>query len=80
MVEGLFCGCRPLTYNRVHYKKWFEQFSYAIDEIHSEGISNSIKTFFQLDIEPVTKEEREKAVEIFNWEDIVKGFWKRIRI
>ncbi len=78
-AEGLLCGARPILFDRPHYRQWFEDFGIFIPEAPREEVVSSLKYIFDHKVGlPVTKQEQDKARELFNWETIIKGFWERV--
>lgn len=77
-VEGLLCGARPIMFDAPHYRQWFDGFAEFIPERDFETVVNALERLFRAGARPVTTEEREAAVERFNWRTIVGGFWDRL--
>lgn len=77
-VEGLLCGSRPILFNSDTYRRWYEPWGEFIEETDRQGVVDQLVELFKRGARPVTAEEREQAVERFNWETIIKGFYERI--
>jgi hypothetical protein len=78
LAEGLLCGARPVTFNQPHYRDWYGDLADYIEEGPPETVREQLKELFGKPARPVTPEEREKAVEKFNWETVCRGFWERV--
>ena len=76
-AEGILCGARPLLYNQLHYRRWFEPWGVFVQEQRPSHVAEALFPIFQAGPTPITADERAAAVKLFNWETIVKGFWER---
>jgi len=78
-VEGLFCGVRPILFDRPHYRLWYDKCGIFIKESAPEKVVKDLVKIFQSDApKPLTQDERNEAVEMFNWKRIVTEFWSRV--
>ena len=77
VVEGLFCGCRPIVFDKPHYRMWYGPWAEFIPETSREEIVNNLTKLFSYGAKVVTQEERRAAVEKFSWKNIITGFWKK---
>lgn len=77
-VEGLLCGARPILFNSRDYRHWYEPFGEFIEETDRQGVVDQLVELFKRGARPVTAEEREQAVERFNWKTIVEWFYERL--
>ena len=77
-AEGLLCGARPIMFDRDHYRHWFDGFAEFIPEGTYQEVADALEKLFREGPRPVTPEEREAAVERFNWETIANGFWEKV--
>lgn len=77
-VEGLFCGARPIFFDRLHYKQWFSDLGVFIPETPREQVIHNLEAIFNYGVPKVTEKEREMAIKRFNWQTILDGFWNRI--
>lgn len=77
IVEGLFCGARPITFDQPHYRKWFNAFAEFIPEGAPEDVTIAMLDIFRRGPRPVTEGEVKHAAEIFNWHSIASTFWER---
>lgn len=78
-VEGLLCGSRPILFSTPDYRRWYEPWGEFIEETDRQGVVDQLVELFKRGARPVTAEEREQAVERFNWETIVRGFYERLK-
>jgi hypothetical protein len=76
-AEGLLCGARPLLYDRLHYRCWYDGLGDFIQEESRDRVVESLTALFSRGAYPVTALERAAAVERFNWATIIAGFWER---
>ena len=76
-AEGLICGCRPIMFDRFHYRCWFSKWARFIPENFRPETTDSLEALFRQGAEPVSVEERNEAMALFNWESIIGGFWQR---
>lgn len=73
VVEGLMNGCRPICFDKPHYRDWFSEFALFVPEVHGEPLIHALERAMATD-RPVTYEERQKAFHKFNWKPLVLGF------
>lgn len=78
VIEGLMCGARPICYDKPHYRQWFGEIPIYIPEGSHNQVINCLKLIFQGTVRPVSDYEKEVISQKFNWETIIKGFWKEI--
>jgi hypothetical protein len=76
MVEGLFCGCRPITFDQPHYALWFNEVAEFVPEGSSEDVSAAVEEIFKRGKREVTPSEMQMAKELFDWSQIIPEFWK----
>jgi hypothetical protein len=76
-VEGLFCGARPVLYNRPHYQQWYGDLAEYIEELPRQQVIDQLVALFQQPYRRVRPEEIQVAHERFSWPKIIKGFWER---
>ena len=75
-VEGLFCGARPIMYDQPHYRQWHDKWGIFIPE--DNNVTQNLVKIFQQEYIPISNEEREEAVEMFNWRKIIIEFWRKL--
>lgn len=75
-AEGLCTGARPLMFDAPHYRRWFNSFADFIPETDFDGTVQAIVDTFERGYRPVTEEERQLAIKIFDWKEIMAGFWE----
>lgn len=78
IIEGLACGARPIVFDRPEMMHWFKEFAIFIPEGTRDEVIESLASTFSYGAMPVTEEEKELVKKRFNWETIIKGFWKNI--
>tara|TARA_R110000868_G_scaffold79604_36_gene226521 strand:+ start:86 stop:964 length:879 start_codon:yes stop_codon:yes gene_type:complete len=76
-AEALACGVRPIFYDRIHYRQWFDEFALFIPEGTRDEVVSSLETIFTHDPVPVTEDERQAALRKFNWATICREYWSR---
>lgn len=84
-AEGLVCGARPIVFDQPSMREWYGEHAVYISEtprqVPEMGISDLVTEIaYHLAYTPrgVDAEERERALERFNWETIAKGFWEAL--
>jgi hypothetical protein len=77
-AEGLICGARPILFDRLHYRKWYNRWGIFIPEGEREEVIQSLEEIFKKEIPPVSEEEIKDAKEFFDWKWIIKGFWDKL--
>lgn len=76
-AEGILCGARPIMFDRYHYRQWFEEFGVFVPETtRGEVIDHLVEIFTQPAV-PISDDERQLAIERFNWQTIVSEYWRR---
>jgi hypothetical protein len=78
-VEGLLCGARPVLFDVPHYRQWFGEFAEYVPEVEPAALVDHLLSLVSSPIRAVTQAERSQAVQQFNWETLVKGFWEAVR-
>lgn len=78
-VEGLLCGARPVVFDTPDYHWNYGPHAEYIQETDRQGVVDQLVELFKRGARPVTADEREQAVERFNWEKIVGGFYERLQ-
>lgn len=76
-VEGLFCGARPVLFDKPHYRQWYEGLAEFIPEGSRESVIDSLIALFKEGARPVTELEIAEAKRRFNWGIIIPRFWER---
>lgn len=77
-IEGLLCGARPIVFDTPDYRWNYGNHAVYIQEGTRQEVVDSLVQIFRHGAVPVSEEERQRAVERYNWETIVKGFYDRI--
>lgn len=73
-VEGLFCGARPILFDKPHYRRWFDGLARFINEGASASVTNQLTAVLSVP-HPVQIGEYAHATERFNWARIARNFW-----
>lgn len=74
-AEGIASGCRPILFDRPHYKQWFKDHAvYIPEETKAEEIEDLKRIFMQR--RPVAAKESAWAKATFNWDVIIKEFYE----
>ena len=76
-VEGLFCGARPILYDRPHYRQWYGNLAEYVEERPRPEVLEQLIQLFQKPYRRVTLQEIEEARYRFHWPRIITGFWER---
>jgi hypothetical protein len=76
-AESLACGARPLLFSQSSLKTWYEDLAVYIDECSGQALVDKLVTSMSEPF-PVSSEERQQAIDKFDWKVIVEGFWRRI--
>lgn len=77
-AEGLICGARPVLFDQPRYRQWYEEWGLFIPEGPREQVIEELKMIFASGIKPVSAAESRAARALFNWAEIVGGFWTHL--
>ena len=77
VIEAFACGARPIVFDMPHYRAWFNDFAIFIPEEGREKVIQSLVEIFKKGAKTVTKKEIDEVIKRFDWDKIVKGFWKK---
>ena len=80
VLEGAMCGARPIVFDRPHYRKWFDDFAVFIPEAPRDQVIDALESVFRQEIPQVSEDEKAMIRERFNWDRIIKSFWKEILV
>ncbi len=61
-----------------HYRTWFDEFAEFVPEGTFDETVEAIHQVFLKGATPVSRDERARAAERFNWESLVNEFWQHI--
>ena len=78
VIEGLACGARPICFDRPDMRQWYNGHATFIPEVTGGDLVQELVKVLSFAPEPVTREERERVLEKFSWENIVHLFWKNL--
>lgn len=76
IVEGFFCGCRPITFDRPHYKEWFSAMAEFIPEGTAEEVTASVLEIFKRGRQHTTPNTIKLIQEVFDWSALIPKFWE----
>lgn len=76
-VEALLCGIRPIMFDTPNYRQWFDGLAEFIPESSVIETGAYVQAVLKKDPRPVTKEDLFEIRSRFDWEQSVKGFWRR---
>jgi hypothetical protein len=78
VLEGLACGARPICFDTPCYRQWFEGHAVFVPELPADELVPLLADVFREEPAPVTAEEREAVLAVFDWRRIVRSFWDRV--
>lgn len=79
ILEGLVNGCRPICFDNIYYRQWFNDFALFIPEEFDVDMTNNLVNIFRdYDSHKVTTDEIKHVREKFKWETIATNFWKEV--
>lgn len=78
-VEGLLCGARPICFDTPDYRWAYGNHAMYIQEVDRQGVIDQLVQLFKHGAPPVTEEERQRAVERYDWAKITSGFYGRLQ-
>lgn len=81
VVEGALCGAIPIVFDRPEMRFWFNDFAIFIPEGDRESVITNLANIFA-DVDPfmfqITNEHKQFIRSRFDWDHIIKNFWKGI--
>lgn len=77
-AEAVLCGARPIFFDRIHYRQWFNDLAVFIPEGSRDDVIESLVKIFQQPITLVSPDEQEIARTRFHWPTICTEFWRRV--
>ena len=78
VLEGLMCGARPISFDKPHYRHWFDEIAEFIPEGNGPEVEAFLRELFSKPVRTVTQTEKERVAYRFNWQPIIEGFWAKI--
>jgi hypothetical protein len=78
VLEGAMCGARPICFDIVQYRQWFEGLAMFIPQRHPRHVVEALVEIFKGEYRPVSDEEKQFVAKYFNWENIVRGYWNSL--
>lgn len=76
-AEGLLAGTRPVMFDTVNFRRWFDGLATFIPEEDQEKVANRLTRLFLGRYSEVSDRERTEATRRFDWSSLMKGFWDR---
>lgn len=76
-AEGLLSGCRPILFDRSHYRDWFGDFAEYVPEGGPATVTNALEEIFRRPYRAVCEPEIARAREIFSWEKFANAVWRQ---
>ena len=76
-VEALLCGVRPIMFDTLNYRQWFDGLAEFISEDTPQNTARQLQQILSGNPKPVTNTEIEETKRRFNWQKIIEGFWKQ---
>ena len=64
--------------DRDHYRQWFEPWAVFVPEAEPAIVTDALEAVFREGVQYVTDDERAAALEVFNWQKLVSGFWSLV--
>lgn len=79
VLEGLVNGCRPICFDNIYYRQFFNDFALFIPEDFDVDMTqNLVHLFRDADMYKVNSDEIKYVREKFKWETIATNFWKEV--
>lgn len=80
VIEGLACGARPICFDRLDMRRWYDGHAVFIPETQGVELQGILKEVMQSPPQPVTNAEREGVIAQFSWPKIAHGFWQQMNV
>lgn len=77
-IEGLLCGCRPICFDTPLYRFWYGDLARYVNEGSEKDTCEEILNVFNTVDDPVTDEERQRAIDKFGWKTVSINFWDEL--
>lgn len=77
VIEGLLCGARPICFDTPNFRFWFKSVAEFIPE--NSSIHENLNKIFIRSAKPVTEAQKRYVKTHFNWDTIIKNFWKKLK-
>lgn len=79
-AEALLCGITPIMFDIQCYRQWYDGLAIFIPEAKRDKTVEALTDIFKKGMVKPTKKQIDKATKLFDWETIVRSFWKEICI
>jgi hypothetical protein len=80
VLEGLMCGARPIVFDRVDMRQWYDGHAVFVPECSGVELVNKLTVVMCEEPFPVTADERATLLRRFSWKPIAQGFWEQVLI
>lgn len=78
VIEGLACGAIPIVFDRPEMRYWFGDLAVFIGENDRNKVIKDLTTVFSIDYPTYSSWIKATLHDRFNWEKIIKNFWKKL--
>jgi glycosyltransferase involved in cell wall biosynthesis len=79
VLEGIANGCRPICFDNIYYRQFFNDFAIFIPEEFDVDMTNNLANIFRkADEFKVNVDEIKYVREKFKWETVANNFWKEV--
>jgi len=80
IIEGAVCGAKPICFDSIYYRKWFNEFALFIPEgeYDIDMTNNVTKIFNNSENTKMTVNEIKEVRNKFGWQTIATNFWKEV--
>jgi len=79
VIEGLACGARPIVFDRPEMRYWYGPHAIFVPEVPKSELIPILAKCMSEHTEPVSFREREEVLQTFDWQTIVREFWRRLQ-
>ena len=76
-VEALLCGVRPIMFDTLNYRQWFDKLALFVPEDGIAETAERVRRILKQVPTMVTADEIAETKRRFNWQTSVSGFWAR---
>jgi len=78
-LEALLCGVRPIMFDTINYRRWYNNFAKFIPEKTVGDTVRDLTEILKGEPSEVTDDEIAEVKVRFDWKTIIEGFWNRCR-
>lgn len=80
VLEGLMCGARPIVFDRVDMRQWYDGHAVFVPECDGVHLVQELVRVLNTEPHAVTDMERKMLMRKFAWEPIVADFWEQVLV